>query len=224
MIRVLVLDRDRATCEALATGLAAAEDMEAVATALSAEEALEVIDREEVDTVVASANLRADAVLDLARTLRGREERPCLVVTGIAASDAVLLRYLEAGVDAYLTEELSMSGLLLVLRLLDRGEVLMSPRTSRRLVERLHAMADLLEESGVDLAGLSKLTPREEEVLGLLGDELTNKQIAERLFIGVGTVKTHVHSILDKLEVRDRDEARKVLVLSRVRAREEERG
>ncbi len=224
MIRVLVLDRDRATCQALAAGLAASEDMEAVETALSAEEALEIIDREEVDMVVASGNLRANAVMELARTLRGREERPCLVVTGVAPSDAVIVRYLEAGVDAYLTEELSMSGLLLVLRLLDRGEVLVSPRTARRMVERLHAMADLLEESGVDLAGLSRLTPREEEVLDLLGRELTNKEIAERLYIGVGTVKTHVHSILDKLEVRDRDEARKVLILSRAREREDGAG
>lgn len=217
MIRVLVLDRDRATCESIAAGLAASEDVESAGTALSVDEVLAVLGRpgKRVDVVVASATLRNDGALELARRFRGEDDAPSLVVTGLEATDAAIVQYLEAGVAAYLTDELSLSGLLLILRLLDRGEVLVAPPTAHLLIRRLHDLASLLEGSGMDVSALSELTPREEEVLDLLGKGFTNKEIADELYIGVGTVKSHVHSILKKLNVRDREEARKVLLLSR---------
>lgn len=183
-------------------------------------EALEVLDRPgaSIDAVVAAADLSGDDALRLAGQLRGGPDAPFLVITGLPPSDPILVQYLEAGADAYLTEELSLGGLLLVLRLLDRGEVLVAPPTAHLLVRRIHAMADLLEASGVDVSAMADLTSREKEVLDLLGHRLSNKEIAKRLYIGVGTVKSHVHSILGKLDVRDREEARKVLLLARSRA------
>jgi len=215
MIQILVLDRDRATCEAMAAGLSAAEDVDAVHIALGPDEALETLDGPgvHVDAVVASAELEDSVVLDLARTLRERDDAPKLVVTGMETTDAAILRYVEAGVDAYLTEDLSMSGLLLVLRLLQRGEVLVAPGTAYRLIQRLHELSRLLDRSGLDVSRIADLTPREREVLQLVAQRLTNQDVADRLGIGLGTVKTHVHALLGKLGVRDRQEARRLWVI-----------
>jgi len=217
VIRVLVVHRERSTAEGIAAGLGASDDVESAGSARDVATTLQEVERpgSRIDIVVASADLPGNGVLELAETLRGRENRPALVVTGLPSTDAVLVRYLEAGVDGYLTDELSLSGLLLVLRLLNRDEVLVGPSTARLLVRRLHALAGLLATSGLDLSALSELTPREGEVLDLIGEGLTNREIGRRLFIGVGTVKSHVHSLLGKLDVRDREEARKLLILSR---------
>lgn len=220
MIRILVLARDQATCDGLAAALSAAEDMESGGTARTADEVRSALKRPgpRVDAVVAAAELPGDDALVLAREFRGREDAPWLVVTGLPPAHATLVQYVEAGADAYLTDDLSISGLLLTLRLLRRGETLLSPPTARRLIRRLHALADLLDSSGVDVSAMARLTPREREVLDLVGHGLTNKEIGRRLFIEVGTVKTHVHAILSKLEVRDREEARSVLILARTDA------
>jgi DNA-binding NarL/FixJ family response regulator len=71
---------------------------------------------------------------------------------------------------------------------------------------------------------MAELTTREREVLDLVADGLSNKDIGTRLYIGVGTVKSHVHAILTKLDVRDRDEARRVLILWRSRMEREASG
>jgi len=86
-------------------------------------------------------------------------------------------------------------------------KVFVSPKIAAAMMERLSDLAQMfsdVENSVTDDAGL---TPRELEVLELIGEGLTNQQISERLVIEVGTVKNHVHSILEKLNVGSRGEA-----------------
>ena len=227
MTHVLVLAADRATGEGLAAALSAAEDVRSAATVRSSDEVLEILARpgsQEVDAVVAAANLAGDHAMRLAGEFRGHPDAPWLVITGLSRGDPALVRYLEAGADAYLTDELSLSGLLLVLRLLRRGEMLIGPHTAHQVIRRLHALSDLVDGAGVDLSAMAELTAREREVLGLVAERLSNKEIGKRLYIGVGTVKSHVHAILTKLDVRDRDEARRVLILWRSRMEQKESG
>jgi len=192
------------------------EDLHAVAAVTTVDEVLRLAawERKGVELVLVSGHLPEAEAMRLARTLRERSPAPEIVVTGLDDSDATALPYLEAGVDAYLGEEVSMAGLLLTLRLLRRGEVLLPPRVARKLVRRVHELAVLCDRAGMDASRLAELTPREEEVLDLLGRRLSNAEIAERLFIEVGTVKTHVHSILEKLRVETREEAARYLVLA----------
>ena len=216
-MRILVVYPDQATGEGIVSGLSAAPEVEHAESVRTVEGAVELLARPTVrfDVVVVSAGRSDDDALALATRFREGEDRPDVVVTGLPNVDGAILRHVEAGADAYLTEEISIEGLLMVLRLLDRGEVLVAPSTARALISRLHAMAALLDRSGIDVSAVASLTPRESEILALLGERLTNKEIAERLFIGVGTVKSHVHAILKKLDVRDREEARRVLIVAR---------
>jgi two-component system, NarL family, response regulator DevR len=218
-MRVLVLERCRATCEGIAAGLSTEDDIEADATAFSVSDAVRMLDRplNDIDVVVTTMSVGEEDMLGLARRLRDRASGPNLVVAGLPTSPGTIAHFLLAGVDAYLTEEVSIQGLALVLRLLERGEVLIAPLVAGRLVQLLQTQAGLLDRSGLDLSWLSTLTRRQRRVLDLIGDGASNREIADALFIEVSTVKSHVHAILKKLRVATREEARRLLILGRSR-------
>jgi DNA-binding NarL/FixJ family response regulator len=215
--RLLVMDRDRATCEAIARTLTRAPDFEVVGRALTGEEVVRKAQLGKVDFVLASVHLPREEVLEVCRSLRDRhaEGLPEVVIMGTTTDPALLLRYLEAGAAGFTSEELSVEGLRVTLRLLARGESVFPLQLQYLLAARLTELAELLRAGGLEPDRLWALTSREGEVLLLLEKGLTNLQIARRLHISEGTVKSHVHEILRKLKVRSRTEAVKLLSLQR---------
>ncbi len=215
--RILVMDRDQLTREAMAQALGEARDFHVIEFGATAAEVQEKVAVQDIDFVVASAHLPSDEVLEVCRWLR-REftgEFPHVVITGLPADDAVILRFLEAGAVAVTLEEFSVEGLRLVLRLTARGESVFPLRLQHLISLRLSELAELVRDRGLNPDTLSTLTSREGEVLLLLEEGLTNRQVAKKLFISEGTVKSHVHQILKKLKVRDRSEAVRLLRLQR---------
>lgn len=215
--RLLVMDRDMATCQAIAHALDRARDFTVADYCLSSEEVVEKMKAEGIDFVVASGHLPAEEILQVCRWLRREHtgQPPHVVITGLPEDDALILRFLEAGAAAVTLEEFSVEGLRLNIRLLARGEAIFPLRLQHLLSLRLSELAELVRDRGLDPDTLSNLTAREEEVLELLEEGLTNRQIARRLYVSEGTVKSHVHQILRKLKVRDREEAVRVLRLER---------
>jgi DNA-binding NarL/FixJ family response regulator len=215
--KILVLDRDRATCEAMAQALDRAPDFTVVDIAVTVEEIQDKVQTEGIDFIIASAHLPTEEVLEVCRWLRKEHtgEFPHVVVTGLPPDDAVILRFLEAGAAAFTMEEFSVEGLRLTIRLLARGESVFPLRLQHLMSLRLSELAELVRDRGLNPDMLSELTKREGEVLLLLEEALTNREIARRLYISEGTVKSHVHQILRKLNVRDRNEAVRVLRLQR---------
>jgi len=92
-------------------------------------------------------------------------------------------------------------------RLANRGEARLSTRMAGVMMERLSNLARMFSGMERRIDGDVRLTPRELEVLRFIAEGLTNQEIASRLVVEVGTVKNHVHSILEKLNVSSRDEA-----------------
>ena len=93
------------------------------------------------------------------------------------------------------------------IRAAQEGKVFVSPEIAAAMVERISDLAQMFSDVENSVTDDADLTPRELEVLKLIGEDLTNQQIAEELVIEVGTVKNHVHSILEKLNVSSRGEA-----------------
>jgi two-component system NarL family response regulator len=215
--RILVMDRDRATCEAMAQALDNADDLTVMSYAVTVDEIKNKVSTEGIDFVIASAHLPTDEVLEVCRWLRQEHtgELPHVVVTGLPPDEAVILRFLESGAAAFTMEEFSVEGLRLTLRLLARGESVFPLRLQHLRSLRLSELAELVRDRGLNPDTLSELTKREGEVLLLMDEALTNREIARRLYISEGTVKSHVHQILRKLNVRDRNEAVRVLRLQR---------
>ncbi len=213
--RVIVLDRDLLTSQAVARALDSEEDFHVLGTAVSVEEVQDLVQEKDVDMVLASRYLDSEDVFGLARWFRERngEDIPHLVVTGLTNQPGVILRYLEAGASGYTLGKVSMEEMVETLRRLDAREVEIPPRLGHLLVRRVGELAEALRDRGLSLGAVEKLTRRERDVLGLLAEGLTNREIAKRLYVSVGTVKSHVHKILGKLNVRSREAAARVAQL-----------
>jgi two-component system nitrate/nitrite response regulator NarL len=130
-----------------------------------------------------------------------------LVALGVPEQEESVIRCAEAGIAAFVTRESSLPELVRVLQSALRGETLCSPSMARALLGRLATLAAEREPK----PATAVLTVREVEILGLIDEGLSNKQIAARLVIELPTVKNHVHNILGKLDVRRRGDAAKQL-------------
>jgi DNA-binding NarL/FixJ family response regulator len=215
--RVLVMDRDLSTCEAIAQSLDKAPDFQVVDYGTTAEEVRLKVNAEGVDFVVASGHLPLEEILKVCRWFRRNPlgKVPSVVISGLPEDYGLILRFLEAGAASVTLEEFSVQGLRLTLRLLARGEAILPLRLQHLMSVRLSELAELAQDRGQDPDALSNLTARETEVLLLLEQGLSNRQIARSLYLSEGTVKSYVHQILRKLSVRDRKEAASLLRLGR---------
>ena len=126
-----------------------------------------------------------------------------LVGLGLSETEENVLVYAEAGFAGYVPREAPLEDLVPVLRSIGRGEARYSPRIAATLLRRLASLAD---PRGIATDGV-RLTPREVEIVRLIDEGLSNREIGRRLSIEVATVKNHVHNILDKLRVHRRGEA-----------------
>jgi DNA-binding NarL/FixJ family response regulator len=134
-----------------------------------------------------------------------RKECPNVKVVALAVPEVedLIIGCAEAGVAGYVTREGSLEDLVATLESVSRGETLCSPRIAATLLRRLTDLAAQRDPQ----PQLPRLTARELQIVGLIDEGLSNKEIASRLCIGLATVKNHVHNILEKLQVHRRGEA-----------------
>jgi two-component system nitrate/nitrite response regulator NarL len=140
---------------------------------------------------------------------------PSVRIVGFAAADGEveLMEGVEAGVMGFVSRSGSVDELVSAIECVDRGEAVVSPRVTAMLAQRLARIAAPVGRAYEP----EQLTPRELEILTLIVDGLSNKEIAVRLCIELPTVKNHVHSILQKMHVRRRGEAAARHLTTRVR-------
>lgn len=127
------------------------------------------------------------------------------VVLGSAGADADAVACLEAGARGYVQREQSLGELRAVIERVARGEVVLPPELAFRLFGRLGELGK--ESRRRRRLEFLDLTARAIEILGLIGQGMSNQQIADRLHLSVHTVKNHVHNILERLELKTRAEA-----------------
>lgn len=137
-----------------------------------------------------------------ARTLRGSLPSALIIALAVPESEGHVLGCVEAGISAYVPRDASLQELVDTIRAALRGEIRCSPRIVAGLFRRIATLSDR-----TPTVTAAPLTRRENEVLGLIADGLSNKQIARRLCIAVPTVKNHVHNILEKLGATSRSDA-----------------
>ena len=216
MIRVLLVNEMRLVSNVIASVLEDESDIEVVGRAASVDEALALAT--ESDVVLVSTRLPHSGALKLTSAIAEADPSVKVLVLGLGESKERVLRYVEAGADGYVLKNDSVDDLLRHIRAAQRGKALVSPKIAAALMSRVTELAQLFAEIESGLSESADLTPREREILELIGQGLTNQQIADRLIIEVGTVKNHVHSILQKLDVSSREDAASYLALIRENA------
>ncbi|MEJ2555125.1 MAG: response regulator transcription factor [Anaerolineae bacterium] len=207
MIGVLIVNKSSLMCSVTATALKYEPDIRVVGLATDVDEALDLIWTCNCDLVLANVNLPNKGALQLIRGAKALSSVKVLVVGLTKAEEEVILRYIEAGAAGYVLGNDSVEDLLKNIRAVYNGEALVSPEVAAAMILRIAELAQPYStiEPGTD--EVSELTPREREVLDLIGAGLSNQEIAVRLVIEVGTVKNHVHNILRKLDVSSRQDA-----------------
>lgn len=208
MIRLMIADDSGLICDAMRTVLGREKGFYVVGCARTLEEA-EFL-KPHAGLILVGPELSGQSTLEFVRSVNAEDSGKKIIVIGINNDPDVITRYIEAGAVGYVLADESMSKLAEKIRAVDGDRAIVSPRVTLHLMRRLAQLSQQPPAGGwrVDnRSGLSELTGREREVLSLIGAGLSNREIADRLVIGWGTVKNHVHSILKKLETNNRHEA-----------------
>ena len=207
-IKVLVVNDVRLIGNLFASVLEDEADMEVLDCFSTLADALEYINAQKVDIVLVSVGLPDQGALKLTRTIVESSPDTKVLVVGLAEEHQHdMLRYIEAGAAGYILKDSSLQELTDMIRLARQGEARVSTRMAGVMMERLFRLARMFSAVEQKVDGDVRLTSREQEVLQFIGEGLTNQEIAARLVVEVGTVKNHVHHILEKLNVSNRQEA-----------------
>ncbi len=199
MIRLLLVDDHEIVRRGLRELFEAAGDLEVVAQAGSLDEAL-LLDITDVDVAVLDVRLPDGSGVDLCRQLRAvRPELGCLMLTSFADNDALNASFL-AGARGYVLKNVRGDELITSIRRVANGEMLLTPDQIARAKERL--MRQITED-----IRLESLSPQERRILDLLSEGLSNREIAEVMFLAEKTVKNYVSNLLAKLGFQRRTEA-----------------
>jgi two-component system NarL family response regulator len=161
----------------------------------------------ECDVVLLNAAQQVEQGVEWVRQITRTHPDSRIVVAGIPSHEHVILAYIEAGALAYVPQEETVERVLEALPAVLRGEAFVAPDVAPALIGRLTRLRQAYIEPETAGSRLGTLTPRERQVLELLAQCLSNREIADRLLIEIGTVKNHVHNVLDKLSMSNRRQA-----------------
>jgi two-component system response regulator DevR len=199
-IRIFLLDDHEVVRRGIADLLMSVEGFEIVGEASTADEARNRIPAIRPDVAVLDARLPDGSGIDVCRDIRSAlPDTYCLILTSYDDEDAVLASVL-AGASGYVLKEVRGSGLIDAIRQVAMGRSLIAPGVIEQVMARIRA------GNAADNR-LAVLTDREREVLDLIAEGLTNRQIGERLFLAEKTVKNYVSSLLAKLGMERRTQA-----------------
>jgi DNA-binding NarL/FixJ family response regulator len=205
-IRLLLVDDQELIRTGLRLFLETQTDLEVVGEAGDGDEAIERATALRPDLVLMDIRMPGLSGVEATARLTAAaiDPPPRVLVLTTFDLDEYVFGALRAGAAGFLLKDAPRERLLEAIRVVHGGDALLSPSITRRLIENFAARTDPLEPPS---AVLEQLTPREREVLALLARGLSNNEIAERLVVTEATVKSHVGSILMKLDLRDRVQA-----------------
>jgi DNA-binding NarL/FixJ family response regulator len=213
MIRIIVVHQAKLIANIIASVLSEEPDIHVVSTAVSVEDALGKLELSNANMVLAAANLPDDGALALTEAVTASHSDTNVLIIGVPKSESIILQYVIAGAAGYVLKDVPVERLLDNVRAAHQDEALISPTIAAALMTHVAELSQISTQYTLNPEAVADLTNREREVLTLIDEGLTNQEIAERLFIEVGTVKNHVHNILKKLDVTSREEAASYLSL-----------
>lgn len=207
-LRVLLVEDHALVRAAVRQALSAAADIEVVGDVASAEAALDVVADLRPDVILIDIDLPGMRGTELVRELTPRFPDLWQVMLTVSRSERDLLDSIRSGARGFLSKDLSPDALVNAVRDIRNGIMPMSRADASLLILRLSSAAPQHRPIGVST--LPELTIRENEVLALLADGLTDREISVSLVISRRTVESHVRNILEKLAVENRLQAARV--------------
>jgi DNA-binding NarL/FixJ family response regulator len=208
-VRVLLVDDQPLMLVGLGILIGDTADLEVVGRAGDGREAVRLVRELRPDVVVMDIRMPGMDGIEATRQATAELDPPKVLVLTTFDDDEYVYGALRAGASGFLLKSMALDAILDAIRVVAAGDALIAPSVTRRLI------ADFAGTSGPAVPGpdaepaadsslIAGITDREREVLALVGQGLSNAEIAERLVISAATAKTHVARLFAKLEARDR--------------------
>jgi DNA-binding NarL/FixJ family response regulator len=195
-IRVLIVDDHAIVRSGLLSILSSEDNIKVVGEAADGNEAVAKAAALQPDIILMDIQMPRCTGLEALPIIRGNSPDSKILILTVSAEEQDLFTALKFGAQGYLLKGSSVNEVINAIRRLALGEVILSPQMAGSLVSEFRQRQNNKDE--IDLS------TREMEVLKLVGDGLTNSEIAEKLFLGESTVRTYLSRILDKLHLRNR--------------------
>jgi DNA-binding NarL/FixJ family response regulator len=203
-VRVVIADDQALVRGGFRMILDARDDMEVVGEASDGREAIALVEELEPDVVLMDVRMPDVDGIEATERIVASGSTARIVILTTYDADEYVFAALRAGASGFVLKDVRPSELVEGIRIVARGDALLAPSVTRRLLDRF---AGTLPETAAAPPDLGELTDRELEVLRLVALALSNAEIAARLVLTEATVKTHVSSVLRKLGLRDRVQA-----------------
>jgi DNA-binding NarL/FixJ family response regulator len=207
MIRAMLVDDQVLVRTGFRMILDETADIAVVAEAANGADALDIARRTRPDVVLMDVRMPVMDGIEATRRLRDPTRPgnpPRIIILTTFDLDEYVFAGLQAGASGFLFKDALAAELLAAVRVVAAGQAVAAPTVTRRLIEHFTGAG---APPAPDTSRLNALTMREREVLTLIAGGLSNTEIAERLVLSQGTVKTHINRILAKLDLRDRIQA-----------------
>jgi two-component system response regulator DevR len=200
--RILLVDDHEVVRLGLRALLERHPQFEVVAEAGTARDAIELVDQYSPDVVVMDIRLPGGSGIEACEEISEKYPDTKVIMLTSYAEDEMLFSAIRAGASGYVLKQIEGEGLVRAIEAVGRGEALLDPAVTQRIFQEVRKAAKEEEASA-----FAALTQQEKHVLMLVSEGKTNREIAKALFLGEGTVRNYVSSILSKLGVSNRAEA-----------------
>lgn len=207
MIRILLVDDQRLLREGMRTLLSLEPDLQVVGEAGNGQAGVQAALALNPDVVLMDIRMPGMNGVEATRAIRAALPDTRVLVLTTFDDDAYVMDALQEGASGYLTKDLPAEQIAEAIRTTQGGGVIMPPPIAAKVVAELARRTAPPAPHFAEVQAVSGLTNREREVLRLLGQGYSNKEIGEALYITEGTSKNHVSSVIEKLGLRDRTQA-----------------
>jgi DNA-binding NarL/FixJ family response regulator len=201
-LKVMLVDDHEVVRQGLRSLLEAEGDIEVVAEADSGPSAVSLASTHQPDVIVMDVRMPEGSGVEACRAIRDERPDAQVIMLTSFSDDEALFNSIMAGAAGFVLKQIRGHDLVDAIRTVANGKSLLDPDVTKRVLERLRKAK--FDEKDPKLA---RLSPQEERILDMIGEGLTNREIAERIHLSDKTVKNYVSAILQKLEVARRAEA-----------------
>lgn len=198
-IRILIVDDHEMVRLGISSFLSTEEDMEVVGEAANGLDAIKLVEEHKPEVILMDLVMPVMDGIETTRKIKEIHPEGKVIILTSFIDDQQVFPAIEAGAFSYLLKSTKANEIAEAIRNAVHGESVIEPAVAKKLMDRMRR--------GFERLPHEDLTEREMEVLLLLGEAKTNQEIADELFIGIKTVKTHVSNILQKLGFEDRTQA-----------------
>jgi len=203
-VRVLIVDDDALVRAGLTMMLGGASGIEVVGEAADGSEVLGALDRHRADVILMDLRMpKVDGIAAM-ELVHSQPQPPAVLVLTTFDTDDQVLRALRRGAAGFLVKDTPPAEIVRAIELVACGESMLSPTVTRRLIDRLAGDGDAAGRHTEAAAMLDQLSPRDREIAGAIAQGKSNAAIAGELHLSIATVKSHVSTMLAKLQLDNR--------------------